>query len=212
MKHLRLVLADDHDIVLSGLRRVLDQPDFEVVGAVSDGRALVKLANDLQPDLIIADITMPLLNGIDAARLIRKRHPGMKFVFLSMHSDIGYASEALTIGNCGYVLKTSAAVDLPVAVRQVCQGESWVSPGLAEALRRARENGVSEKTGPEALTPRQRQTLQMLAEGYSVKEIAFSMELSPRTVEFHKYRLMQALGVRTVAQLVRNALDLKLIN
>jgi DNA-binding NarL/FixJ family response regulator len=211
-KSCRLLLADDHDIVLAGLRLVLDHPDFEIVGAVKDGRALVKAARELRPDVMVVDITMPQLNGIDAARIIHKRYPKIKTVFLTMHRDLGYASEALDLPYSAYVLKSSAADDLPTAIREVLKGHSFLSPALEEALNKARELRTRDRrAGAPVLTARQREILQLLAEGRSIKEIAFDLQLSPRTVEFHKYRIMQELGVRSVAELVRSALSLKLI-
>lgn len=212
MKRLRLLLADDHDIVIAGLRKVLDQPDFEIVGAVGDGRALVTAAMELRPDVVIADITMPLLNGIEAARQLRKLDPKLKIIFLTMHPDVGYAIEALALGNCGYVLKSSASEELPRAIREVASGRTYVAQAIAEPVRRAMETRSREKrAGLEQLTSRQREVLQLLAEGRATKEIAFTLRVSPRTVEFHKYRIMEQLGVHTVADLVRSALALKIV-
>lgn len=212
MKRWRLLLADDHDIVLAGLRLVLDQPDFEIVGSVTDGLALVKAAEELRPDVIIADITMPRLNGIDAVRQIRKADSAVKIVFLTMHPELGYATEALSQGHCGYVLKSSVADELPVAIRDVLDGRTYVARAIREdvmhALQVPAHNGG---TAPDRLTSRQREVLQMLAEGHTVKEIAFTLKVSPRTVEFHKYRIMRALGVHTVAELARYAVKTGLV-
>jgi len=207
----KILLADDHDIVLAGLRLVLDQPDFAIVGAVKDGRALVQAARDLKPDVIISDVTMPLLNGLDAARQIRLVDPEVKLVFLTMHPDVGYATEALRLGHCGYVLKSSVSDELPIAIQAVLQGTTYVSQTIAERVQRALESKRRETTGTERLTSRQREVLQLLAEGRAVKEIAFTLNVSPRTVEFHKYRIMDELGVSTTAELVRSAMNLGIL-
>jgi DNA-binding NarL/FixJ family response regulator len=212
MKRSRLLLADDHDIVLAGLRMVLDQPDFQIVAAVKDGRSLLKAAAELRPDVIITDLTMPLLNGLDAARQIRRLDPQVKIIFLTMHPDIGYATEALALGNCGYVLKSSVAEELPAAIREVLSGRTYVARAIAETVRQALESRSREiLPGAGRLTSRQREVLQMLAEGHAVKEIAFTLNVSPRTVEFHKYRIMEELGVKTVAELVRSAMALGIV-
>jgi DNA-binding NarL/FixJ family response regulator len=211
MKPWKLLLADDHDIVIAGLRMVLDQPRFEIVGTVKDGRALVQTARDLKPDVVVTDVTMPLLNGIDAARQIRMLDSNVKIVFLTMHPDIGYATEALSLGNCGYVLKSSVADELPAAIDDVLAGGTYVARAIAEPVQRALESKPREKPGAERLTSRQREVLQLLAEGRPVKEIAFTLKVSPRTVEFHKYRIMEELGVRTTAELVRSAMALGIL-
>ena len=211
MKPWKLLLADDHDIVIAGLRMVLDQPRFEIVGTVKDGRALVQTARDLKPDVVVTDVTMPLLNGIDAARQIRMLDSNVKIVFLTMHPDIGYATEALSLGNCGYVLKSSVADELPAAIDDVLAGGTYVARAIAEPVQRALESKPREKPGAKRLTSRQREVLQLLAEGRPVKEIAFTLKVSPRTIEFHKYRIMEELGVRTTAELVRSAMALGIL-
>jgi DNA-binding NarL/FixJ family response regulator len=211
MNRATVLLADDHDIVIAGLRLVLDQPDIEIVGAVKDGRALVQAAQNLKPDVVITDLTMPLLNGIDAARRIRVRNPEVKIIFLTMHPDVGYAKEALALGNCGYVLKSSVADELPLAIRTVLEGGTYVAQAIAEPVMRALETKPRERPSADRLTSRQREVLQLLAEGHSVKQIAFSLNVSPRTVEFHKYRIMEELGVRTMAELVRSAMTLGIL-
>jgi len=212
MKRWRLLLADDHDIVLAGLRQLLDQPGFEIVGAVKDGRSLVEAARRLSPDVIITDVTMPLLNGLDAARQIRRLDPKAKVIFLTMHSDIGYAMEALALSNCGYVLKSSVADELPLAIHEVLQGRTYIAHAIEEPVRRAMEAKSRERSpGVDRLTTRQREVLQLLAEGRPVKEIAFALRLSPRTVEFHKYRIMEELGVRSVAEMVRSAMTMGIL-
>jgi DNA-binding NarL/FixJ family response regulator len=212
MKRWRVLLADDHDVVLAGLRTVLSDPDFEIVDSVRDGRALVARTMELRPDVIVTDISMPLLNGIDAARQIREIDPRTKIVFLTIHSDIGYATAALSLGNSAYVLKTSVAAELPVAVRSLLVGNDYVSRAIEEPVRRALgcRPQRPEQTG--VLTERQREVLQLLAEGKSVKEVAAVLSVSPRTAEYHKYRIMDALGVRSVAELARYAVKEGIVN
>jgi DNA-binding NarL/FixJ family response regulator len=205
-KPLRVLLADDHDIVIEGLRRVLDHPDIEIAGAVNDGRALLRAAKEVQPDVIVTDVTMPLLNGIDATRQIRETDSDVKIIFLTMHPDISFATEALAAGGSGYVLKSSAGDELITAIREASKGNTYVSKSIAEAVRQglsARSNAW--RSQEDKLTSRQREVLQLLAEGLAVKEIAARLNLSPRTVEFHKYRIMDELGLRTVAELGRYA-------
>jgi DNA-binding NarL/FixJ family response regulator len=212
MKRWRLLLADDHDIVVEGLRRVLDQPDLEIAGVVKDGRSLLRVANEIQPDIIIADITMPLLNGIDAARQIRKTNTDVKIIFLTMHPDVTFATEALAAGATGYVLKSSAGSELVMAIREAAKGRTYVTKSIAESVKQglsARSN--SWRSPLDKLTSRQREVLQLLAEGCQVKEIAVKLHLSPRTVEFHKYRIMDELGLRTVAELSRYAARHRLV-
>jgi DNA-binding NarL/FixJ family response regulator len=206
----RLLLADDHDIVIIGLRSVLDQPDIDIVGTVKNGRALVQAAADLRPDVVIADIAMPLLNGIDAARKIRSLDSKVKIIFATMHADIGYATEALPLGNCGYVLKSSVAEELPLAIRAVLDGRIYVAHAIAEPVRQALEERRRERIDDKHLTTRQREVLQLLAEGHPLSKIA-QMLKSNRTVEFHKYRIMEVLFVHSVAELVRSAIELGII-
>jgi DNA-binding NarL/FixJ family response regulator len=206
MKRWRLLLADDHDIVIQGLRRVLDHPSLEIVGVVKDGRALLRAAQESQPDIIIADVTMPLLNGIDAARQIRTSNPTAKIIFLTMHLDVTFATEALAAGGSGYVLKNSAGDELLIAIREAMRGRIYVTKSIAEAVKHAlspRSNTWRSSLGK--LTSRQREVLQLLAEGLPVKEIAAKLNVSPRTVEFHKYRIMDELGLRTAAEIARYA-------
>jgi len=206
MKPWRVLLADDHDIVIEGLRRVLNHPDIEIVGAVNDGRSLVRAVKELQPDIIVTDVTMPLLNGIDAARQIRESDPGVKIIFLTMHPDVSFATGALAAGGSGYVLKNSAGDELLTAIREAMKGRKYVTKSIAEAVTlglSARSN--TWRSPLDKLTSRQREVLQLLAEGLQVKEIAVRLHVSPRTVEFHKYRIMDELGLRTTAELSRYA-------
>lgn len=206
MKRLRLLLADDHAIVIEGLRRVLDRPDIEIVDVVHDGRALVRAATEAQPDMIIADITMPLLNGIEAARQIRKSNPEVKIIFLTMRQDVAFATEAIAAGGTGYVLKSSAGDELLTAIAEVARGRTYIAKSIAESVQQGLSARSNTWRSPlDKLTSRQREVLQLLAEGKHVKGIAEKLNISPRTVEFHKYRIMDELGLRTVAELGRYA-------
>ena len=206
MKPRSLLLADDHDIVLAGLRQLLEQPGFEVVGTVSDGHSLVKAAAELRPDMIVTDVTMPLLNGIDAARQIRKVDPGVRIIFLTMHADIGYATEALRLGCAGYVLKSAVVDKLPLAVDELLHGGVYIARAIRDGVTRALQALVD--TGgamPRALTARQREVLQMLAEGQTTKEVARRLNVSPKTVEFHKSCIREQTGLQSLAELARYA-------
>jgi DNA-binding NarL/FixJ family response regulator len=206
MKRWRLLLADDHNIVIEGLRRILDHPEFDIVGVVNNGRSLLRAAKEIQPDIIIADITMPLLNGIDAARQIRKINPKTKIVFLTMHPDVTFATEALAAGGTGYVLKSSAGDELLTAIREATKGRTYVTKSIAEVVKHGLSSRSNTWRSPhDNLTSRQREVLQLLAEGLQVKEIAVKLNVSPRTVEFHKYRIMDELGLRTAAEIARYA-------
>jgi len=202
----RILLADDHAVVLEGLRRILNRPEFEVVGAVTNGRALVEAASNLRLDVIIADVSMPSLNGIEAARQICKLNPKSKIIFLTMHPEAIFAVQAMSAGASGYVLKNAAGDELITAIREVLEGRTYVTPSLAEPVMhalQARRKGSQGTT--DRLTSRQREVLQLLAEGRTPKEIAAVLNVSYRTVEFHKYRIMETLGLRTVAALAAYA-------
>lgn len=206
MKNCKVLLADDHDIVIEGLRRVLDRPGIEIVAIVNDGRALVQAAREFQPDVIIADITMPSLNGVEAARQIRKTSPDAKIIFLTMHSDVTFASEALAAGACGYLLKSSAGDELITAIQEAVNGRVYITKSIAElAIRALNSRSEAWRSSANKMTARQREVLQLLAEGLQVKEIAIKLNLSPRTVEFHKYRIMDELGLHSAAELARYA-------
>ncbi len=205
MKRIKILLADDHAVVLEGLRRILRQPRFEIAGAVGDGRALLQAAAELNPDVIVVDVSMPLLNGIEAARQLRRSGNQVKIVFLSMHPEVTYATEALAAGGTGYVLKSSAGEELVTAIHEVLKGNLYLTPSLAEPVRQSLEGRSPSRKSATGLTPRQREVLQLLAEGRAVKEIAELLHISPRTVEFHKYSIMEAIGAHTVAELARYA-------
>ncbi len=206
MKRARVLLADDHKIVAAGLKGILE-PEFELVGTVQDGRALLKAARELRPDVIVVDISMPLLNGIEAVRQLKKANDRAKVVFLTMHPDVTYASRAFEAGASGYVLKHSAPAELLTAIREALQGRTYVTPMIAGELMRSYQDGSGKRKDPiRTLTPRQREVLQLLAEGHSAKDAAAILGISPRTAEFHKYRMMRELGIRTNAELMQYAI------
>lgn len=201
----RILLADDHRIVAEGLRGLLEE-NFELAGIVEDGRALLEMADTLRPDIIVADITMPHLNGLDALPALRKKHPDTKVVFLTQHQDAAYARRALEGGASGFVVKHAAPEELVMAIRSALAGDTFVSPALAgKVLQSIRRNPDAAEDPVAALTPRQRQVLQLLVEGKSAKEVAADLGISTRTVEFHKYQMMDALEIRTSAELVHFA-------
>ncbi len=206
MKKPRVILADDHKIVAEGLRGLLE-PEYELVGIAEDGHELIAMAKELQPDVIIADITMPSLNGIEAIRQLKKTGSKAKVIFLTMHQDVMYASRAFEAGASGFVLKHSAPDELLTAIREVLKGRTYVTPIIAGELMKSYKDGDnSQKEVFGKLTPRQREVLQLLAEGHSAKEIADILCISPRTVEFHKYKMMEQLNVKTSAELVGYAI------
>jgi DNA-binding NarL/FixJ family response regulator len=201
----RVLLADDHPIVAEGLKGILAE-EFELVGVVEDGRAMVKQALALRPDVIVADISMPNLNGIDALVLLARENPKVRVVFLTMHRDIAYARRAIDAGAVGFVLKHSAPAELLLAVRAALAGRTFVTPDLAgELLRPSKRDAATRADPAAALTPRQREILQLFAEGKPAKEIGALLGISPRTVEDHKYRLMESLGIENSAELVHFA-------
>ena len=201
----RVLIADDHKIVVEGLKKLLS-PEFEIAGAVEDGRELVKAAEELRPDVIVADISMPGLNGIEAVRQIKKVHKEIKVVFLTMHPDVAYAASAFKAGASGYVLKHSAPDELVTAIRAALRGKTYVTPLIAgKLLHLYEEGGPGQGETVSALSSREREVLQLLAEGHSVKEIAAILKVSVKTVEYHKYRMMEILGLKTLAELIRYA-------
>lgn len=206
MSRPRVLLADDHRMVAEGLKTLLS-PDFDLVGMVEDGAALVEAARVLRPDVIVADIGMPRLNGFEALAELRKEDPGVRVVFLTMHQEAAYARRALEAGALGFVLKHSAPDELVTAIRAALEGRTYVTPALAGALQRTSTRSPETVTESEAtLSARQREILQFLADGRSAKEIARRLNISHRTVEFHKYHMMDSLGLRSTAQLVRWAI------
>lgn len=201
----RILIADDHNLVAELCKRLL-QTDFEVVGSVSDGRTLVRVAAELKPDVIVLDIAMPVLNGLDAGRQVKKILPGVKLVYLTMNPDPDVAAEAFARGASGYLLKTCAAAEMVLAVREVLRGKTYLSKAMSrdaiDSLRWQRKELVNED---ERLTDRQREVLQLLAEGKVMKEVGGILHMTTRTVAYHKYRIMEVLGVKSNAELVKYA-------
>jgi DNA-binding NarL/FixJ family response regulator len=205
MSRLRVMLGDDHRMFTEGLARLLE-PQFDVVGIVENGRDLIPGIQSLRPDVVLLDISMPTLNGIEAARRIQKMPHPPPIIFLTMHDDASYVRAAFQAGASGYVLKKSAAIEVITAVREAMRGRKYISPLVdSEIVKTVMKTMVHpERLKPE-LTSRQREILQLLAEGKSAKEISAILNISSRTVEFHKYRIMMATGVRTIAELTRYA-------
>ena len=206
MKRPRVLLADDHRMVAEGLKSLLSD-EFELLGVVEDGRALVEAARKLRPDVIVADITMPHLNGIDALVRLKSDEIQVPVVFLTMHVEVAYARRALEAGAAGYVLKHSAPAELVTAIRAALDGRTYVSPAVAGDVLRVINQKPEKADDPVAsLTPRQREILQLLSEGRSAKEIGDTLAISSRTVEFHKYQVMEKLNLHTNAELVHFSL------
>jgi DNA-binding NarL/FixJ family response regulator len=201
----RLLIADDHTLLAEACKSFLE-PEFEVVGIVDNGRALLRLATELKPDVVIVDIGMPQLNGLDAADQIKHLLPATKLVFLTMNLSPEVAAEAFRRGASGYVVKSSAAAELVRAIRRALRSESYLSPDITretvDFLLRSRTSYSEEKR----ITPRQSEVLQLLAEGMSMKEIANALNLKPGTVAFHKYKMMETLGIKSNAELLQYAI------
>jgi len=199
----RVLLADDHTLLLGAFEKLL-APECEIVGTASDGRSLVVEAQRLKPDVVVLDIAMPLLNGLEAGRQIKQLQKDVKLVFVTMYEDADLAAEAFRAGASAYLLKRSAASELLLAVREVMKGRSYVTPLVTEGLVGAFMNAAKRKPSRD-LTPRQREVLQLLAEGRSMKEVAAVLDVTPRTVAFHKYKMMEQLNIRTNAELIQFA-------
>lgn len=205
MNRIRILLADDHTMISAGFQKLLE-PHYEVVGSVEDGRALLKAADELKPDVVLLDVGMPLLNGLDAARELKKKMPHVKLVFLTMNPDSDIASEAFRVGASGYLLKNSKPSELLQAVHDVVRGLSYVTPQITQAMEERFIRDPQAPHRPKQLTDRQREVLQMLAEGRSMKEIAYVLQITHRTVRFHKSRIMEELAITTTPELVQYAI------
>jgi DNA-binding NarL/FixJ family response regulator len=208
MKRPRVLLADDHTLFLQGIAKLLEA-DIEVVGAVQDGSALVTAVEQLKPDVVLLDIAMPGMNGLDAARQLKKASPAVQIIFLTMHMNPAYVTEAFRVGGAGYLLKGCEASEVLTAIGEVLKGRSYVTPlvtkeTLSSLLRSTKREASSRPFAP--FTSRQRQVLQLLAEGRTTKEMAQLLKISVRTVEFHKSRLMEELGVQSRAELIKYAI------
>jgi len=208
----RLILADDHTILVEAFRKLLE-PHCEVVGIVSDGRALVETASRLKPDVSIVDISMPLMNGLEAGMRLKELIPTMKLIFLTMNEDPDLAVEAIRSGASGYLLKSSAASELIRAIQLALRGKTYVTPQIARGMEKAfiANPNPRPKARAKALTPRQREVVVLLAEGKSMKEIASVLNVTPRTIAFHKYRVMRELNLKTTADLIQFAIKARIL-
>ncbi|MCH8202799.1 MAG: response regulator transcription factor [Proteobacteria bacterium] len=205
MRRSTVLLADDHRMLLDAFTKVLE-PEFEIIGTVEDGRELLDLAVELKPDVIVLDISMPLLNGLAACERLRKSVPGTKLIFLTVNENPEIVAEAFRLGANGYLLKKSAASELVEAIRQVLLGRTYVTPLVTQSMVNRLMNGPAEKTNRAKLTPRQKEVVQLIAEGYSMKEVARMLDISPRTVAFHKYRVMEDQHLEKHVDLIRFAI------
>jgi DNA-binding NarL/FixJ family response regulator len=208
MHRARVLLADDHTIVAQGLASLL-RDDFNLVGTVGDGKALLDAARRLRPDVIVVDMAMPVMDGLEALQRLKAVRINAKVIFLTMHADVQLATAALHAGASGYVLKHSAGEELITAIQEVLQGRTYLTPRIANDV--ITNLMAPEKQAAVTLTPRQCEVLRLIAEGWRMKEIAATLQLSTRTVETHKYDMMRALGVQSTAELVRYAIHLGLV-
>ena len=208
---IRILLADDHALVRAGMKSLIESAEgFEVVGEASNGREAVRLAKALKPDVALFDIAMPELNGLDAARRVAAECPEVRVLILSMHSDPGYVREAMQAGTAGYVLKEAGVEELELAIRAVLRGERYLDPRVSKQVIEGYVRALEGEARP-ALTPRQREILQLIAEGRSTREIAERLHLSVKTVETHRAQVMDRLGIRDVAGLTRYAIRIGLV-
>ena len=211
MGKLRIVVADDHTLVRAGLVTLLTRmPDVEVAGEAADGREALKLVKELRPDLAILDISMPELNGLDAAQRMHDSSPKTKVIILSMHANEEYVAQALKAGAAGYLLKDAATVELDMAIKVVAQGQFYLSPSISRQVVDSYLHGGP--SGLDLLSPRQREILQLIAEGKSTREIAETLHLSVKTIETHRAQLMERLDIHDVAGLIKYALRKGLIS
>jgi DNA-binding NarL/FixJ family response regulator len=205
MRPPRVLLADDHEILADGLKSVLE-PQYEVVGIALDGRALLEAAAKLQPDIIVLDIAMPVLNGLDAARQLKQRMPKVKLIFLTVNKDPYIVQEAFRAGASAFLLKQSAALELTEAIRQVLKGGTYVTPRISEGLSNISLRPPKDREHAHEPTPRQREVIQLLAEGRSMKQVADALHITPRTVAEHKYKVMELLQLKSNSDLVQYAI------
>jgi len=204
------MLADDHTMLVEAFRKLLES-QCEIVGTASDGRVLLETAPRLKPDVVVVDIAMPLMNGLEAGLRLKKLMPAVKLIFLTMNEDPDLAMEAMRCGASGYLLKSSAGSELTRAIQMSLKGKSYVTPQIASGMEKAFINNPRPKTGNKTLTPRQREVVQLLAEGKSMKEVASVLNVTPRTVAFHKYRVMEELNIKTTAELIHFALKSRIL-
>jgi len=210
MKLPRAILADDHTLVAEALCGLVAQ-QFEVVAMVADGHALIAAATTLKPDVIVVDIAMPLLNGLEACRQLKQKMPSVKFIFVTMNEDPELAVEAMRSGASGYVLKKSVASELLQAMQSALRGKSYITPQITRGMQESFIRNPRGTNHPKSLTARQREVVQLLAEGKSMKEAADVLKVAPRTVAFHKYRVMQDFGFKTNADLIQFAVKSRIV-
>lgn len=206
----RVMLADDHTILVEAFRKLLE-PHYEIVGTVADGRALVEVAPQLKPDVIVVDIGMPLMNGLEAGLRLKDLMPSTKLIFLTMNEDPDLAAEAMRRGASGYLLKSSAASELIRAIQMAMKGKTYLTAQIARKLQKSFANNPQPRARAKTLTPRQREVIQLLAEGKSMKEVADVLNVTPRTVAFHKYRVMDELNLNTTAELIQFAIKSRIL-
>jgi len=199
-----ILLADDHNIILEAFRNLLE-PEYEVVGTVADGLALLNVATKLKPDVVVVDIGMPLLNGLAAGQQLKQKLPKTKLIYVTMHEDPDLATEALRTGASGYVLKSCAVSELLKSIHEALRGSSYVTPRIKQGMMDSFIRSPYPRSVSKKLTPRQTEVLELLVEGRSMKEVGTALSLTPRTVAFHKYRIMEVLNVKTSAELVQYA-------
>jgi DNA-binding NarL/FixJ family response regulator len=211
MRRPRVLLADDHRLLREAFVKLLE-PTCDVVGTVGDGRALLAAAPELRPDIVVLDVGMPLLNGLDAARQLRRLVPDVKVIFLTVNEDPDLAAEAFRAGASGFVLKGSAASELLQAIQDVSKGRSYVTPLATRGMVEALLHQPDSAKGPRELSERQREVLQLLAEGRTMKEIGVILKITARTVAFHKYSMMEMLGIKSSAELVQFAIKKRLVS
>lgn len=211
MKRARIILADDHTMLLEAFKSLLND-EFEVIGTFSDGRRLVDATPALNPDVIVLDIGMPTMNGLSAGEHLKKALPKVKLIYLTMNQDRDTAAAAFRLGASGYLLKNSAASELPHAIREALLGRSYVTPLMTKGMDGSFVKNLKGRKSPHKLTLRQKEVLQLLVEGRSMKEVAFVLKVTPRTIAFHKYSIMEQLHIKTSAELIQYALKSSILH
>ena len=206
MQHPRIVLVDDHRILLDAIKSLVE-PEFEVVGTFEDGQTLLDQAPELRPDVIVLDIGMPMMNGLSAGEQIKKLLPKTKLIYLTMNHDVDTAAEAFRLGASGYILKSAAGTELLQAIREVLRGGYYASPVLTEGMVGSFVQAFKHMKSPYNLTSRQKEVLQLLTEGRSMKEMARILDITPRTIAFHKYSMMEHLNIKSNAELIAFAMS-----
>ena len=205
MKRTRVIIADDHQLLADAIKNLLE-PEYEVVGTFTDGESVIRGAAELCPDVAILDVCMPTMNGLNACNHLKKQLPKIKVIFMTMNQDMETAAEAFRCGASGYVLKTSAASELSMAIREVLRGGHFATPSLTEGMIGSFVHNFTRRKGHPDLTLRQKEVLQLLAEGYSLKQVANVLNITPRTVAFHKYSMMERLELHSSVELISYAM------